>query len=241
MAEKQSDDIPAIQNFLAWADAPNTLSLGCQGTASNIERPFIPLKRLQAYFHEPRRINSLLKALLKEKDVGQLPASEIVRTRYPRVFSILILIGRGRFIDHFVHHEILDDQHLPLEAQPQSWPSSTEADFFESFCAKQWLFYPAHFEHHMDRHFGKDRILPIVEKEVLGEGGSAIVQRVILEDESNALIPFSSFRKVRRLNERGPYASSHMLSREPEAKYLCRQDLQNPCGRKILPQRMRSI
>lgn len=221
MAERQPDDNPAIQSFLRWANAPNTSCLGCRGTKSKIVCPFIPYKRVQAYFTESRRIHALLIALLPEKDVGQLPSTDTIKERYLRVFSILILINRGRFINHFVHHDILDDQHLPLESPSHSWPNSTEAGFFESFYQKQWLFYPAVFERHMDRHLDENRTLPIVEKESLGEGVSAIAQRVVIEEGSNRLTP------VRAL-QRPKVATTFSLSNTTEDECICRQDIQSP-------------
>ncbi|KAL9129565.1 MAG: hypothetical protein Q9217_002021 [Psora testacea] len=189
MVERQPDDIPVIQDFLSWIDSPNTWSLGCRGAGNEIDCRFIPYKKLEAYFARHLRIQNLLIGLFPEKDLGQLPNPETIRTRYLRIFCILLRIHHGRFIECFVHHDGLADHNLPFESKHPRWPSSTDPKFFDNFHAQQWPFCAAHLKIHMDDHFDKDRILPIIEKKELSEGGSAITHRVVVEDEYNELIP----------------------------------------------------
>ena len=183
----QYDEDPHIQHFLRWAATPNTLSSGCRGIANEEDCSYIAYNnKLRAYFNEPHRIMNLLKALFPQKDMGQLPNVRTIKERYLRVFSILIRIHQGRFIDYFVHYESLDDDHLPLDSQPFSWPESTDTAFFKRFEDMQWYFFPASFRVGDVIHFSKNRILPIT-KEWLGEGGSAVINKVILDDEYNEL------------------------------------------------------
>ena len=185
----QHDEKHHIQHYLCWAaDLDTTLSSGCRGIAKERDCSYIAYSKLQKYFSEPRRITNLLQALFPEKDIGQLPNARTIKERYLRVFGILITIHQGRFIDYFVHHESLDDDHLPLDSQqPSSWPRSTDTAFFKNFQIEQWHFLPAYFRDGDDIHFTKDRILPITKKDQLGEGGSAVINRVVLDDEYNEL------------------------------------------------------
>lgn len=118
-----------------------------------------------------------------------------VRDHYLQSFAILLCIGQGHLIRQFQKEDALQDQKLPHRTQPSDFPS-TDPGVFEEFQAKQWQFCAPTLKYGMDAHFKDDDILPILRREQIGEGGSAIVYKIVLDDEYNALSPRSLDKPV---------------------------------------------
>ena len=197
MDELQPDDHPHIQDLLTWARGAR--QLGIRGAGLLIDQPFIPDPEIEAYFEDVRPIKKLLAALFSDGSPRVDP--ETIRKKYAKVFLILLLTGNGRFIRHFVRNDSLCDRHLPFTSQPANFPESTaDAGFFTSFYHQQWEFCAPIFEYGMDTQFDEtDLILPIIHKEKLGRGGSAIVHKIQLHPAYNKLGRGGPSREVRHI------------------------------------------
>lgn len=196
MVGPQFDHDPEIQDVLSWKDSPSTWRLGSGGVDNELDRRFIPRSILEAKFKAPLKVEALLHALFGTSN-DPLPDADYIRNRYLRPFVILLFVGQGQMIYHFVEHESLQDRHLPFRALPQGFPSSTTCNLWEIFEREQWGFCAMGLEYNMSYHLGTDDILPIVHKERLGEGGSAVTHRITVHPDYDSLDPPGSLTSVR--------------------------------------------
>ena len=183
----QRDHHPSVQCLITWINENSIQGIRCFQSASKCS--FVPLPRLKAYL-DRRRMTVLLQALF---DPNAVPVQwDRIRTDYSRVFCILILIGKGRYIKHFTEHDGLSDQKLPFEAKPRFFPTATyDPNFFSAFFEKQWTFCPHEFQYNkIDSRVENDCILPITDVEKLAGGGSAEIYRIVVDEAYDKLNPF---------------------------------------------------
>jgi hypothetical protein len=183
-----------VSEFMRWVETQSVL--GTLGPVPAVNHPFMPFPRLETYLKEENRTRRLLEALFPNRDLPVEP-EEIWRNCI-RVFSILLLIGKGSFIQHFVQHNQLWDGKLPFSSRPRDFPLTTGDDrFFELFFQKQWQFCPYTFRHNeIHAHLDKECILPIVHKRRLGDGGSALTYQIKLHPHYDDLTAPTDIRRV---------------------------------------------
>lgn len=196
MTEPQPDDHPHIQDLLTWADKVRQLGIG---DGANIDRPFIPDPDVEAYFEDIRSIRKLVAALFPNGAAPHVDP-ERIRKKYAKVFLILLLTGNGQFIGLFLREDSLCDRYLPFRSRPARFPQSTaDTDFFKYFYHQQWEFCAPIFQYGIDLQFDeKDLILPIISKEKIGGGGSAIVYKIKLHPAYDKLGRESPSQEVRK-------------------------------------------
>ncbi|KAL9043640.1 MAG: hypothetical protein Q9214_003179 [Letrouitia sp. 1 TL-2023] len=199
MVLRQPNGHPALSGFHDFIRSQKTLSKGCRGMCGDLSVPFIPEKKLDAYFEQ--HLTEILKAVYPDKDPGNLPNPTVIRHSFVKTFGILLCIECGHDIEYFMRYDhALADSQLPLDSQPQKWPQFHAQDVFKRFKEMQWLFCAANFGLDTDIEYDKERILPIIAKEQLGEGGSAIAHKVELEDGYNQLFREESYSSNSRTN-----------------------------------------
>jgi hypothetical protein len=139
---------------------------------------FMPLDDLKTYWGANNCKN--LTSLLRELFHPHYPPidAELILREHTAVFCILLRIGQGVLIEHFVRYEELSDQRLPFEMEhpPRGFPiaADDEPDFLQRFCERQWMYCVPVFDDHMlHKHFGHQRLLPITYKEPRGIEGMA--------------------------------------------------------------------
>lgn len=115
--------------------------------------PWVPYSSLREYWG-PVRLEEVLCHLIPA------PPISIVRDRYLRVFTILVLLNKVEYISQFTSHGLTDD-YWPQSQAYWRWTPTFEP-FFDAFLSKQWTFFPLDFHRHnlIDRHIPCDRILP---------------------------------------------------------------------------------
>ena len=102
-------------------------------------------------------------------------------------------------IHHFQQYQSLRDQKLPHRTRPDVFPF-TSPDKFEEFKDAQWQFCVPTLEYNMKDRYKEEDILPIITKEKIGEGGSAIVYKVVVDDSYNRLRPREHVIPVRSIS-----------------------------------------
>ena len=132
-------------------------------------------------------IEELLRELFENTDLTQ-PSPERIRADYLRPFAILLCAGYGRMIRHFVDVDSLQDLRLPFSSN-EDFPRTTKVDLCQVFFKEQWLFSVAQLVFDMSNKFENDRILPIVSKREIGNGGSAILYEITVDAAYNKLVP----------------------------------------------------
>jgi hypothetical protein len=190
----QPDWNPDISEFIRWVKDKSVT--GTLGPVPAVNHPFMPLPRLETYLKDGNKTRILLQALFPNGDSPVEP--EEVWRNCIKVFSILLLIGKGSFIQHFVQHDQLWDSKLPFLSSPHHFPPATGNDqFFVAFFKQQWHFCPYLFRHNeIHAHLEKECILPIVHKEQLGYGGSALTYKIKLHPAYDDLTGPTDIRRV---------------------------------------------
>ena len=200
MATSQPEDAPAIQDFLQWISNSENFRTGCKGSDNAIGSRYIPRVALDAYL-TTGRIRTLLVELFD--NTNRAPDADRVRTNYLRPFAILLSAGFGRWIRHFVDHRY-EDSHLPFSSKPRNFPQSTTQDLFNEFCKKQWQFCAMQLDYDMSDHLENDCILPILGKEDIERGGSAILYKITVDKDYNNLIPAGHSDRASQVSARLP-------------------------------------
>src|SRR5215471_13563971 len=120
MPRQQRDESPVIQEFNDWIEKANCL--GTLGPAPEPNSPFIPLPAVQDYFSDQGRVKKLLGVMFDPQEHYVDP--DTVRTSYPRVFRILLLLKKGHLIQRFCAHDGLQDGKLPFLERPRHFPAA---------------------------------------------------------------------------------------------------------------------
>lgn len=217
---------PVIQEFHEWV--PKHCKLGTNGPSPAPNSSFMPLPDLQAYLKAEKRTTRLLRALYSDCEHRHI--IELLEEWYIRVFAILILIGKGRYIEHFVRHESLRDPQLPFLVKPSHFPVDPNyPSFWDLFYEKQFAFCPRYFRYYENNQQLEDRrILPIISKEVLDEGGSAAIYKIKLHPHYDQLNPVGEPSRVSAyLCDR---LAASLAKKRPglqcsTSEYLCPQDV----------------
>lgn len=187
-----------IQELLEWI--PRNSLHSTSGLSSAPDRPFVPLPDLEAYLKTDNRTSKLLHAL--HIDYEHRDTVTFLQRRYIRVFTILILIGKGRYIEHFFQYINLRDSQLPFLEKPTHFPADPDdPTFWSRFHEVQFTFCAHHFcfnENHIK--IDELSVLPIICKEVLGEGGTSAIYKIKLHLYYDHLLPALERSSVRFLS-----------------------------------------
>lgn len=184
---------PIIQEFHEWVS--KNCKLGMNGLSSDLSCPFMPLPDLKKYLKAEKRTTRLLRALYPDREHWDI---ELLENWYIRVFAILILIGKGRYIEHIVQHRNLRDDKLPFLEKPSHFPVDPDhPSFWDLFKEKQFIFCAQEFRYYENNQRLEDHcILPITSKEVLDQGGSAAIYKIKLHPHYDQLNPVGEASRV---------------------------------------------
>ena len=184
-----------LEAFRRWRSSSATLLPGTGGPTFEANCQFIPRPKLEEYFKKPNQLENLLTAVLDPKQSHAVDAN-YVRSYYSLSFAILLCIGEGHMIHHFQQYQSLRDEKLPHNSRPDDFPTMTP-DQYEKFADVQRQFCSPNLEYSMNSRYKEKDILPIISKEKIGEGGSAIVYKIVVAEGYNSLRPQSQSKPVR--------------------------------------------
>lgn len=192
MEKHQNDDHPAIQHLIEWVNKTKDRGIRSanSGSGDGIEDCYyVSHTRFQEYYRQPQAVEKLLDALFGKHDplLEALDAHSI-RNKFHKIFTILIFIGRGRFISYFVARGI-DDARLPLRSGQNNFPTATsDPGFWTKFDRDQWKFCVSKLDSTVGRTFdANEYILPIRRIRKLGEGGTATAYEIEVPGAYNQL------------------------------------------------------
>lgn len=134
-----------------------------------------------------RMVEALLKELFANPDQSAPDAADVLKS-YLRPFAILLCIGSGHMISYFVEHPSLQDRCLPFSVEPQDFPVSTSRNLFRAFYEEQWKFCALRLEYNRGYRLPDEYILPIISKEQIGDGGSANLYKIVVDESYNSLV-----------------------------------------------------
>ena len=164
------------------------------GNPVTSKKEFVPFEQIEEYFIEEDHLVDVLSAVFPGEEPIPVDGS-IVQDSYLKTFCILLSIGAARYIRHFSEHNGLSDLRLPYHhtSKPPDFPiSPSRPKLWDDFCEKQWVFCAAEMKYKINDSLEPNRILPIVERKVLGEGGSAVISKIVLHKSFNKLRDGSS-------------------------------------------------
>ena len=194
MVVPQRDYDIVIQDFLSWEVSPDTYRVGYGGINDEEQPVYIPLATLRAYFKTHHRLKNLLNALFQE---DECPSVSYVHSHYLRPFAILLSIGQGHMINYFVEHDSLEDQQLPFRTRPTDFPQSHGCNLWDLFYERQWKYCPIELKYDMNNRLSKEVILPFRVEAQLGQGGSAHIYKICVDEGYNGLSHQASYPAVR--------------------------------------------
>ncbi len=183
-----------LQDFFRW-ECQSWVEVVADIT-TNEKAYFMPVETLKSYFkaNDRRKLKEILSDVFSSEDI---PINrEVILQGYTAVFCILLRISKGRYIEYFARFEELSDHRLPFDSNhpPACFPETTDdPDFLRRFCEKQWMYCVPIFDSHMlHKHFGRQRLLPVIHKERLEGRGSAMIYKIKLYGPHNKLLPAAS-------------------------------------------------
>jgi hypothetical protein len=231
---------PDVQEFLEWVD-----NNSCTGVifepddhGQTKQAKFLPDRALQEFFdckstHNFAKVQRLVAAASKGSSV-RVDARSVAH-RCPKVFAILVMIGKAKYLNTFVTKDDLRDRRLPFRPEAHTlFPRLPNGkSFFDEFCQKQWQFCAEPLSYGLESlAFDKDRILPIIEMTKLDkhQGASAVVHKVRVHPDFDELAEHMPFGPVPQVGLGSPRVlrclnSDQMADRLPR---ICHQ---------VIPQR----
>jgi hypothetical protein len=169
---------------MIFSDYLKTLN-ACEayGTRRLRRAEYIP----HSVFKKTNNIN-VITALLWVFSAKMVDHAAAVLESYSQVFSILISIQKGSFIDYFVDHGLCDNL-LPFTTNTE-FPR--QDFFFGHFYQQQWRFCAPRLVYLFDSVFARDLVLPFeLHGAIVAQGHSCNVYAVKIASEYDLLCPSS--------------------------------------------------
>ncbi|KAF4460055.1 serine threonine kinase [Fusarium albosuccineum] len=146
------------------------------------EVPYVPYSELEKYW-----TTETLRRFLSSLQINE--SVEQIRSKFLRIFSILVSIGQPKDITLFLRGNI-NDEKLPLYKLPDQW-----LDNVDSVLTEQWKFWPLEFTNGPISmwELPVETILPVkVSKTITREGwisNAAKIYQVEIHDDCKGLVP----------------------------------------------------
>ncbi|KAF2265882.1 kinase-like protein [Lojkania enalia] len=168
-----------LQQYANWIQDHCAYGLSCDGE----RKAFVPLAATHTYLKRAGHVKHLLTAVTRSTIQ---PGG--VRESFPKIFTILLLIGKGSFIEDFLNSSELSDSSLPLFQKPRGLRCLNDVEF-QQFQEQQWIFCAPLFDARLLHgvHYSPSYILPITSKREIAEGGSAVVFEIALHPDHDRL------------------------------------------------------
>jgi hypothetical protein len=174
-----------VQQFFLWYR--DNSEPGICGYTREPNCTFVPLPKLQELFLDHERTTRLLQCIFGLDRRSPVDAMNLTG-RFERIFAILLLIGRGPYIEHFIQRGI-DDLRLPFDALPNDIPvPARDPDFFPAFYRCQWQFCAHVFEQSYNRSkLRNETVLPITSIRDIRSGPNVDVVSIVIHPAYNKL------------------------------------------------------
>lgn len=182
----------AIQQLLRWLASESKDAWDLTKSSASAESghaKFIPAGRVKDHFcSDLNRVRDLIRAAgVNEYEVS----AKHLANKWCKVFCILALINKLEFIGTFATYNTLWDGRLPFTEKepPSNFPRDAgDPQFYEKFRAAQWQFCALELETLNGLHVDDQVIIPVVNREEVGGGGTAKVYRVEVHPEYDLLV-----------------------------------------------------
>lgn len=189
----QADHNHALIEYHNWLKDTRVLGSGCLTTGTtDSDCRFVPKSDLQQYLKR-----EIIVKILRVLGIRHHSADVILKG-YLKNFAILLSLDHGKLIEWFLQHDSLSDKKLPFETCPPTFPQTSDPNFFNTFSRRQWMFCAPAFSYrkHYIWALNDGCVLPIVEKEELGRGGSSVTYKIRLHPCYDRLVEERDQTKV---------------------------------------------
>jgi hypothetical protein len=183
-----------LKQFWLWLKEQEIRSKWSLNADSKKRNVFIPINRVREHLRDREkngeRLENILGALYERED-HLIPDFERTISNCVAMLCILIRVGRGPEIHHFLRRRLYDAC-LPFDSNAMPKSFSEDGKFYKDFCEEQWTFCAPDFPINMDDEFDANYVLPIVEGEgpsILG--GSAKVRKIRIHSSHDQLLATS--------------------------------------------------
>lgn len=171
VAPDQGSDFPAIappsiqgrlsfstptDDFVAFVRSRANEYRGRDGFGK--EQHYVPLSELSTYWTIPK-----IREACESYSEAFPTRHRLIKDRYLRVFSTLVLIGKLPYLPAFQRLELWD-QKFPDTTLPGQWEQSpSHRSMFDDFKSHQWIFFPVILDRDSldDTWLPPERILPV--------------------------------------------------------------------------------
>lgn len=188
----QPDQLSELDKFLTFLnDARNIF----KGYSKSSDDRYTPRSILSRYFADAgSSIENLLKEVLEDEE--HIPQGETVLNQYLTVFSILLSIGKGKYLNRCIERDYSDEK-LPFFDRPRHFPKSDEGSFFDSFFDAQWRFCPARItKNPVNFQIEPEQILPLKRREQIATNATSTTYLVEFYEEYDSLSENNSIFEI---------------------------------------------
>lgn len=157
---------PAVQALLHHIETSTTSCTVFEEAGAEPPVPFVSQVAIQTYFQDNSA--QITKVIQAACGTNTAVTAKWVTQRCPISFCILISLGYGDYIRHFLDNAGLWDVKLPFGSRPDDFPRVPgNPDFFNIFREAQWRFFPVTISRTPSVKFPKELPLPLVERKRL--------------------------------------------------------------------------
>lgn len=183
----------AMDGYEDWLISSQRMATGFP--MADAQLPYIPEACIDHYFGDVNRIRALLMGLLPAIKPDLISA---VHISYRKVFCILLRIGFGDRILHFIRWDSLRDECLPFPSSLTLHVLGGDDDLLKiPFLETQWEFCVPKFHQGMNEQFDRKCILPILENDILFSDRNTRISKVAFDTDHDFLTPLQSTPEVR--------------------------------------------
>lgn len=180
------------QDFLGWVEK-NKIK-GSSLFSSSTDIFFVSRRSLEEYFSDRHRTRQIIQTVCRCQLTIDL--DEFLR-KWTCVFAILLYIGKGSAIQKFIDQGLYDSRH-PFEVKPPDFPyAAAGEEFWPRYRENQWLFFPLELQkNNFKLRVPEHRVLPFIEKQEIGGGGSSKVFAIKVHHDYEELSSSEQSRQV---------------------------------------------
>jgi hypothetical protein len=205
---RQPNHEPRLQRFFQFVKDKSQPGICADESKTAV---FLPETDLQEYFADDDQLLGIPKPIFENPMTPPIHP-HLIRSRYTKIFAILLCADRGNYIPYFEHHDSLSDEKLPFDQPPDHFPSDIAApSFFKDF-QEQWRLCALRLNFGQSKFWQPARVLPITSKEPLGAGGSATTFKIVVHPEYNERDANRNNKKVKYLKFFQELYISHQLT-----------------------------
>lgn len=182
--ETTNEHVSEVSKYLSLLnDTKNTF----QGLSKSVGNKYIPRSVLTQYFTlGGGSLDGLLRENLEEGE--HIPQTETILQQYLAVFSILLSIGKGKYLNRCIERRY-NDERLPLLDKPRHFPTCDNGSFFDTFFDAQWRFCPATLTKNLiNLQIEPEQILPLKRRDRVMSNASSVTYLVEVHEEYDFLI-----------------------------------------------------